>query len=94
MKWGWQSRLFRLACTGDSLLRTFPAPAPPGAWPDLGAKAESRQPSRTEAGTQLGSQSGAWPWPGSGSGSSVAWLCDFGAKVHGASKAALQTEQG
>lgn len=70
-----------------------PAPAPAGAWPDLGAKAESCQPSRTEPGRQLGSQSGARPWPGSGSGSSVAGLCGFGAMVCGLSKAALQTEQ-
>ena len=40
----------RVARAGDSLLGTFPAPAPPRAWPDLGAKAEPSQPSRTEAG--------------------------------------------
>ena len=40
----------RVTRASDSLLGTFPAPAPPGAWPDLGAKAEPSQPSRTEAG--------------------------------------------
>ena len=39
----------RVTRASDSLLGTFPAPAPPGAWPDLGAKAEPSQPSRTEA---------------------------------------------
>lgn len=72
----------RVARASDSLLGTFPAPAPPGAWPDLGRRRNrvsqaGQRLSRTAAGTQLRSQSGARPWPRSGSGSSVAGLCGF-----------------